>query len=94
MVGELPTWLLKNNTRLQFLSHAQNSFTGQFNDIQGPPPASIGHLLPNLEYLNTSRNSFQGSIPHSIVNMSKLFSLDLSSNNFTGELPEHLVMGC
>ncbi|XP_059277767.1 putative receptor-like protein 8 [Lycium ferocissimum] len=57
-------------------------------------PASIGHIFPNLLYLNMSGNSFQGSIPHSIGNMSELWSLDLSSNNFTGELPERLVMGC
>ncbi|XP_060210062.1 receptor-like protein 15 isoform X2 [Lycium barbarum] len=105
MVGKLPTWLLKNNARLEFLSLAQNSFTGLFvlpvdskdldlfwldvskNDIQGLLHASIGHIFPNLQYLNMSGNSFQGNIPHSIGNMNMLRSLDLSSNNFTGELP-------
>ncbi|KAF8393134.1 hypothetical protein HHK36_021375 [Tetracentron sinense] len=51
-------------------------------------------MLPNLEYLNLSRNALQGGIPSSIGDISQLWQLDLSSNNFSREIPEHLAVGC
>ncbi|GMP28937.1 LOW QUALITY PROTEIN: hypothetical protein CsSME_00004270 [Camellia sinensis var. sinensis] len=48
--------------------------------------------LPNLEYLNLSHCYFAGSIPDSIGSLSKLTSLDLSSNSLLeGVLPLTLV---
>ncbi|KAL4342146.1 hypothetical protein GQ457_08G000260 [Hibiscus cannabinus] len=41
-----------------------------------------------------SRNHFQGSIPALIGDMNFLEDLDLSHNQLSGGLPEHLVMGC
>ena len=45
-------------------------------------------------YLNLSRNDFNGSIPSSIGDMNSLKFLDLSHNQLTVEIPEHLAMGC
>ncbi|XP_034683325.1 receptor-like protein 15 [Vitis riparia] len=56
-------------------------------------PSNISVSLPNLMFLNVSRNSFEGSIP-SFGGMRKLLFLDLSNNSFTGGIPEDLAMGC
>ncbi|KAK8543557.1 hypothetical protein V6N13_076362 [Hibiscus sabdariffa] len=41
-----------------------------------------------------SRNHFHGDIPASIGDMNSLEYLDLSHNQLSGGLPEHLAMGC
>ncbi|KAJ4835445.1 hypothetical protein Tsubulata_031665 [Turnera subulata] len=52
-----------------------------FNDFSHSSiPFVLGHLLPNLAHLNLSYSGFSGPIPSSISNLSKLSSLDLSSN--------------
>lgn len=43
-----------------------------------------------LQFLSVFNNSFDGGIPPSIKNLTKVFHLDLSINNFTGPLPEFL----
>ncbi|KAK8679226.1 hypothetical protein V6N13_144688 [Hibiscus sabdariffa] len=53
-----------------------------------------GERLPSLSYLNMARNHFHGSIPTSIGDMNSLQDLDLSDNQLSGGLPEHLSMGC
>ena len=35
------------------------------NHLQGPIPINFGLIFPSLEYLNMSKNAFQGSIPSS-----------------------------
>ncbi|CBI21113.3 unnamed protein product, partial [Vitis vinifera] len=107
---DFPTWLMKNNTRLEELNLKNNSLTGYFhlpyrphiftsaidisnNLLQGQMPSNISVSLPNLMFLNVSRNSFEGSIP-SFGGMRKLLFLDLSNNLFTGGIPEDLAMGC
>ncbi|XP_058071077.1 cuscuta receptor 1-like [Magnolia sinica] len=41
-----------------------------------------------------SSNALHGTIPPSMGNMRQMSSLDLSRNNFSGEIPEQLAMGC
>ncbi|KAF8037347.1 hypothetical protein BT93_B0301 [Corymbia citriodora subsp. variegata] len=61
------------------------------NSIQGELPSWIGSILPNLLYLKFSSNLLRGGIPPSVGNMQFLRSLDLSNNDFTGEIPETLA---
>ncbi|KAJ9132727.1 hypothetical protein P3X46_033564 [Hevea brasiliensis] len=64
-------WLLDNNTRLEFLSSKNNSFVDASYAI----------------YLNLSKSSFKGRIPSSIGGLFYLEQLDLSFNNFLGNVP-------
>ncbi|WCJ39843.1 receptor like protein 15 [Euphorbia peplus] len=65
------------------------------NDLNGTIPVEVGQVLPNLQYLNLSRNYLSGGMPSSIF--SKMFSmlevLDLSYNNLSGEIPGDLEIG-
>ncbi|KAJ8634931.1 hypothetical protein MRB53_009198 [Persea americana] len=54
----------------------------------------MGTFFPDLDELRMSRNSFQGSIPPSIGDMRSLGTLDLSHNNLSGEVPDHLFDNC
>ncbi|XP_030970923.1 receptor-like protein 14 [Quercus lobata] len=108
--GPFPDWLFRNNTRLKsaFLNH--NSFTGHFhlplclnstyvidmsnNQLNGKLQRNIGEILPNIRNLLLSNNSFTGSLPSSFGNMSLLGTLDVSLNNFSGEVPKDLFVGC
>ncbi|KAI4353900.1 hypothetical protein L6164_002820 [Bauhinia variegata] len=84
---ELPTNVDQNPHPLYDLQIANNQMSGKL-------PPRIGHIMPNLMYLNVSGNGFDGSIPTSVGNMSDLFALDLSRNNFSGEVPKSLWTGC
>ncbi|KAK9178110.1 hypothetical protein WN943_027300 [Citrus x changshan-huyou] len=60
---------------------------------------SIGQNGPSslslkLDEGSSKQNEFDGSIPSSIGDMNSLKFLDLSHNQLTGEIPEHLAMGC
>ncbi|KAJ8755221.1 hypothetical protein K2173_019019 [Erythroxylum novogranatense] len=109
--GRFPGWLVANNTKLEFLSLRNNSFSGQFylpinssmnstwidvsdNQLEGQIQENVGKLFPNLLCLNVSRNALEGKIPTSIGDIRKLEALDLSSNNFFGEVPKGLFAGC
>ncbi|GMH03001.1 hypothetical protein Nepgr_004840 [Nepenthes gracilis] len=46
--------------------------------------------LPNLAYLDLHDNNLFGAIPPSITNMTRLTSLHLGSNQFTGNIPQEL----
>nr|DAD30236.1 TPA_asm: hypothetical protein HUJ06_031704 [Nelumbo nucifera] len=89
--GEFPIWLLENNTKLQSLNLANNSFTGP---LVLPP-----HPCVNLSVLILSNNNFSGSIPTNIgvifpnLGILKLSQNYLSNNNLSGQIPEHLIMG-
>lgn len=54
----------------------------------------MGKILPELLSLNLSENGFEVRIPSSMSEMKRLESLDLSSNNFSGELPRQFLSGC
>ncbi|KAK1572211.1 hypothetical protein Q3G72_029165 [Acer saccharum] len=110
LVGMFPTWLLHNNTRLQGMNLINNSLSGILqlpnsthdllglrisnNNLNGQLPMNIGVILPRLVSLRLSKNSFEGYIPWSMGEMKSLHMLDLSSNNFSGELPKAFVSGC
>ncbi|KAK3425572.1 hypothetical protein EUGRSUZ_F02272, partial [Eucalyptus grandis] len=62
-------------------------FEAMDNRIQGTLLASIGLKLPNLEFFNFFGNQLEGSIPPSISNCTKLSSLQLGNNSFSGKVP-------
>ncbi|KAF3525746.1 hypothetical protein F2Q69_00048921, partial [Brassica cretica] len=106
--GAFPTWLLKNNTKLQVLLLQNNSFNIltfprlhklQFLDLSANNfnhqlPKNIGLMLPRLRHLNLSNNEFHGNMPSSVDTMEYLEFMDLSYNNFSGKLPRDLFTGC
>nr|XP_023896501.1 LRR receptor-like serine/threonine-protein kinase FLS2 [Quercus suber] len=69
---------------LRWLDLSENHFDGKLQE-------NIGKWIPKLEYLNLSHNQFEGNLPPSIGDMSNLWVLDLSFNNFSGEVPMELV---
>ncbi|CAI0628236.1 unnamed protein product [Linum tenue] len=54
------------------------------NELSGNLPPTFGSHLPNLEWLSFAGNNLNESIPPSISNASKLETLELSSNSFSG----------
>ncbi|CAA7055752.1 unnamed protein product [Microthlaspi erraticum] len=79
--GNIPTWLLENNPKLQVLKLTNNSFTSfqmstmvhdlqvldfSENHISGLFPGNIGKALPSLVYMNGSKNGLQGNLPSSM----------------------------
>ncbi|XP_019169558.1 PREDICTED: LRR receptor-like serine/threonine-protein kinase FLS2 [Ipomoea nil] len=78
-----PTWLLINNSNLEFLSLAGNFLTGPFtynNHIQ----SKNGYL----SWLDVSMNQIQGVLPYSIgVSFPNLTLLNMSMNAIQGGIP-------
>jgi hypothetical protein len=58
IIGMFPSWLLKNNTRLEQLYLSENFFVGalQLQD----------HPYPNMTKLDISNNNMNGQIPKDI----------------------------
>ncbi|KAI5593606.1 hypothetical protein BDE02_03G024900 [Populus trichocarpa] len=78
-----PSWLLKNNTRLEQLYLSDNSFVGtlQLQD----------HPYPNMTELDISNNNMKGQIPKDIcLIFPNLDSLRMAKNGFTGCIPSCL----
>ncbi|KAI3675114.1 hypothetical protein L1987_84698 [Smallanthus sonchifolius] len=74
---------LANCTNLEFLSLADNSFEDVF-------PLWLG-TLPSLQVLILSSNKFYGAVEGLSTNSSQFLKLrivDISNNNFSGQLPE------
>ncbi|EOY02770.1 Serine/threonine-protein kinase bri1, putative [Theobroma cacao] len=79
-----------------------NSFEGPFprlssnvttlflnnNLLSGPIPQDIGEVMFLVEAMYIYDNSFDGSIPLSMGNLTELLTLDMSNNNLSGEIPE------
>lgn len=63
---------------------ALNGLSLAFNYLGGEVPSSLGNHLPSLQLLGLAANFFHGHIPYSLINASKLYDIDISSNNFTG----------
>ncbi|KAL0012854.1 hypothetical protein SO802_007962 [Lithocarpus litseifolius] len=108
--GWFPNWLFGNNTRLEYFTLKDNSFSGHFylslclnftlsmdvsnNQLNRQLQGNLGNVLPNTWHLNLSNNAFIGTLPSSIGNMSLLQAFDVSFNNFFGEVPMELLAGC
>ncbi|KAK6946240.1 Serine-threonine/tyrosine-protein kinase, catalytic domain [Dillenia turbinata] len=58
------------------------------NKLSGELPNDLFSSLTRLQYIDLSKNSFNGSIPNAIFSMSQLQFLDISGNNFTSQLPD------
>ncbi|GAU15414.1 hypothetical protein TSUD_44510 [Trifolium subterraneum] len=56
------------------------------NQISGSLPKDISHILPSLGDLFLGSNLLNGSIPISLC-QNKIYRLDLSNNNLSGEIP-------
>ncbi|EMS60554.1 Leucine-rich repeat receptor-like protein kinase PXL2 [Triticum urartu] len=76
-VGELPA-SFKSLTKLKTFFAANCSLTGHF-------PSYVAQM-PELELLDLSVNAMNGSIPPAIWNLTKLQTVALYANNFTGEV--------
>jgi len=83
ITGMFPSWLLKNNTRLQQLYLSENSFVGT---LQLPD-----HPYPNMTKLDISNNNMNGQIPKDIcLIFPNLDTLRMAKNGFTGCIPSCL----
>ncbi|XP_034929564.2 cuscuta receptor 1-like [Populus alba] len=81
--GMFPSWLLKNNTRLEQLYLSENSFVGtlQLQD----------HPYPNMIELYISNNNMNSQIPKDIcLIFPNLWFLRMANNGFTGCIPSCL----
>ncbi|MED6198456.1 hypothetical protein PIB30_066396 [Stylosanthes scabra] len=79
--GNFPKHFFNGCISLQTIAMDNNKFTGTF-------PSFVGNL--NLTRITASRNNFQGEIREEMCELNQLVSLlalDLSYNNFSGELP-------
>jgi len=65
-------------------------FTGS-NGLAGELPSEICALFQNIETIDMSGNSLEGSIPSCLKDFVKLTDLNLSDNQLSGELPTGLL---
>jgi len=83
ITGMFPSWLLKNNTRMEQLYLSENSFVGT---LQLPD-----HLYPTMTELDISNNNMNGQIPKDICSIfPNLNNLKMAKNGFTGCIPSCL----
>ncbi|XXG89427.1 hypothetical protein AAC387_Pa12g1425 [Persea americana] len=78
--------------RGQFPSSLQNcsSMTGldlSNNDLSGPLPGKIDHIIPFVVTLDLSSNNFSGNLPAGLGNITYLNILNLQHNQFSGQIP-------
>ncbi|KAI4340564.1 hypothetical protein MLD38_025385 [Melastoma candidum] len=79
--GEIPAGIWPALSSLVQLDLSMNRFTGHI-------PAKIGELKSLSGTLNLSNNFLSGPIPASLGNLPVTVSLDLRSNNLSGEIPQ------
>ncbi|KAM7491932.1 hypothetical protein LguiA_034853 [Lonicera macranthoides] len=61
-------------------------FSFPLNQLYGSLPLSLGLMLPRLRLLQLHHNQFNGLLPSSISNCSKLEILGMERNNFSGKI--------
>ncbi|KAL0382882.1 UNVERIFIED_CONTAM: Receptor-like protein 9b [Sesamum calycinum] len=84
MTGEAPTWLIKNNSKLEFLSLRNNRLTGEF---------SLHPDSRNLDmfWLDVSVNQIQGEVPYFLGSvLPNMLFLNMSRNALRGTIPVSL----
>ncbi|XP_068662357.1 probably inactive leucine-rich repeat receptor-like protein kinase At5g48380 [Aristolochia californica] len=57
------------------------------NELFGPLPHHISHLIPFVTSLDLSSNNFSSEIPESLANCSYLNTLNLQNNRLSGQIP-------
>ncbi|KAL1293962.1 hypothetical protein AAHE18_19G106800 [Arachis hypogaea] len=72
---------LRWSNQLQLFNLFGNAFIGSV-------PHDIADRLPNVRSFLLGNNLLNGSIPNSLCKIDSLYILDLSSNNFSGEIPD------
>ncbi|GJM85527.1 hypothetical protein PR202_ga01985 [Eleusine coracana subsp. coracana] len=77
--GEIPDAIFRLSS-LQYLGLG-------YNMLRMALPPNMGDHFPNLVQLGLQSNFFEGPIPASIGNAIGLEAIDLSFNNFTGQIP-------
>nr|XP_034932399.1 receptor-like protein 1 [Populus alba] len=83
ITGLFPSWLLKNNTRLEELYLSENSFVGTLQ--------LLDHPYPNMIELDISNNNMIGQIPKDIcLIFQNIEDLSMAKNRFTGYIPSCL----
>ncbi|CDY68687.1 BnaAnng28030D, partial [Brassica napus] len=80
--GAFPTWLLKNNTKLQWLKLSHNSFTGPIIPRSSEETSLMTLIMDN--------NMFTGKLTENLRNLRLLTVIDLSNNFLTGTIPRWL----
>ncbi|XP_061981435.1 cuscuta receptor 1-like [Populus nigra] len=81
--GMFPSWLLKNNTRMEQLYLSENSFVGTLQLLDYP--------YPNMTELDISNNNMNGQIPKDIcLIFPNLMILRMAENGFIGCIPSCL----
>ncbi|XP_010656508.1 receptor-like protein 13 isoform X2 [Vitis vinifera] len=84
ITGDIPTWLLDNNTKLEYLSFGSNSLTGV---LDLPSNSKHSHML----LLDFSSNCIHGELPPFIGSIFPgLEVLNLSRNALQGNIPSSM----
>ncbi|XXG89438.1 hypothetical protein AAC387_Pa12g1431 [Persea americana] len=60
------------------------------NDLSGPLPGRIDHIIPFVVTLDLSSNNFSGNLPDALGNCTYLNVLNLQHNQFRGRIPWQL----
>ncbi|XP_030964849.1 probable LRR receptor-like serine/threonine-protein kinase At3g47570 [Quercus lobata] len=91
LIGKIPMEL-GSLTKLSALGVAANNLTGgippSLGNLSGTLPANLGLTLPNLIQFTIGANEFFGPIPSSLCNASRLQTLELGNNSFSGSVPK------
>ncbi|RWR96734.1 putative inactive leucine-rich repeat receptor-like protein kinase [Cinnamomum micranthum f. kanehirae] len=79
LLGPFPTGL-QNCTSMTGLDLSNN-------DLFGPLPGNIDHIIPFVVTLDLSSNNFSGNLPAKLGNITYLNVLNLQHNQFSGQIP-------
>ncbi|CAL5042347.1 unnamed protein product [Urochloa decumbens] len=81
LTGAFPAAALHACANLTFLDLSNNQ-------LSGPLPRDMNlNLSPAMEHLNLSTNGFSGEVPPAVARLTRLKSLLLDTNRFTGAYP-------